>query len=272
MNNENVCPVCHGTGIESYELDTSDVYGSKPDGSAVYSEYGRQCTACNGVTEERRTEAKKNADLPADYYENDINDVDWGIYERVSGKVFDLSQQQIFVNSFLSDFDKWSTEGIGLYFWSRIKGSGKSYIASAICNELIERNAINARYVSASNLLSMIQNASRDKYATQYDKDPVLELCECRLLILDDLGQKDTGTKWLNDVLFRICDERLQNKRVTLATSNMPIGELNLDDRVIDRMNAMMQMVPLPEVCVRAYEAARRKQDLFRNLGLIKNR
>ena len=98
--------------------------------------------------------------------------------------------------------------------------------------------------------------------------DPLADLIGVRVLILDDLGQKATGTAWLTDILFRIIDKRYQARRTMIVTSNVPLPELDFDDRIVDRLNAMTLTVRLPEYCIRAREANTRKKAVLEKFGI----
>ena len=102
-----------------------------------------------------------------------------------------------------------------------------------------------------------------------YEKNPIEVLCECELLVLDDLGQKKTGENWLDDILFRIIDYRYQHKKVTLITSNIELKKLRLDDRVADRLNKMCQPIPLPDYSFRQKESREKKLEFLKGLGLV---
>lgn len=260
------CPQCGGKG---YILKTM----TTPESIEIYGkdtpiEYAVKCPSCNGGHEEKVITVKRGADIPQAYHDKRYNDFNWGIYTDNMGKPLDLSRQKLFVDSFIKNFDKWDDKGLGLYIWSHMKGSGKTFLASCLCNELMSRYALKTKFVSATNLLNIAQSADKNSY-NQYEKDPISLLCNCKLLVIDDLGQKNSGEGWLTDILFRITDERMQKKLITIVTSNIKLPELDMDDRVVDRLYGMCQMIPLPDYCVRSKETNDMKVSLFKELGLI---
>ncbi len=238
-------------------------------GDGVTAEYAEKCPVCNGGHVEKVEEVKKKADIPTAYYGKNYEAFNWNLYRDDRGNPVDTSEQKKYVDSFVRDFDRWEKRGVGFYIYSRTKGSGKTFLASCLCNELMQLKAIRTKFVSASNLLNIAKGAD-DKALDKYDRDPIGLLCNCKLLVIDDIGQKNTGGEWLTDILFRILDERTQAKRITILTSNVKISELNLDDRVIDRINKACMLLPLPEYCVRAKESNANKIELFKELGLMK--
>lgn len=213
----------------------------------------RPCTRCNGGHDQKVEDAKLRADIPRD---RSLKDFDWTIYGE------DLTRQKAIIGGFVDCFPDFEAEGYGLYIHSRIRGSGKTFLASAIAGELAERYAAAIRFVSASDLIEI------SKRKTEDGSDPLDDLISVRVLILDDLGQKSTGRDWMTDILFRIIDKRYTKHRITIVTSNVPSGELDLDDRVVDRINATTYKVKLPEFCVRTVESNSRKRAFLQKIGI----
>ena len=242
------CPVCGGTGWEPIEIDTSAVYGEGSKSRAV-----RACTLCNGNHALKVSNALKRAAIPE---ERSLADFDWTLYN------VDLTREKTIVEQFVDRYPEFEQEGLGLFLTSRTRGSGKTYLASAIGGELIKRYEASVRFISASNLIDI------SKQKNDYG-DPLDDLMACRVLILDDLGQQRTGRDWLTDLLFRIIDKRYQEKKTVIVTSNVALAELDFDDRVVDRLNAMTVTVKIPEVCVRAREAISRKREILQRLAGI---
>lgn len=262
-NNGNVCPVCHGSGWELYEKEAPEAYGNN-----IPVWYAKTCPFCRGGHDAKVEQIRKAANIPVSYYDKPYSDFRWDIYKDDKGKVIDLSKQRNYVESFLNDFKKWDDRGLGLYIWSEMKGSGKSFLSSCICNELMKRYAMQTRYISAANLLDIAQSGDPDSM-NKYKRNPIELLCNCKLLVIDDLGAKKAGNEWMNDLLFQITDARMTKKLVTIITSNIPMRKLELDDRVCDRINKLCQSIPLPNYCVRAREANEDKAAFFKQLGLM---
>ena len=246
--NDGICPVCGGTGWEEIDVDTSDIYG---EGST--SKAARRCTVCNGNHARRVSNALTVADIPED---RRLSDFDWSLYK------VDLTREKKIVDQFVGRFPEFEREGLGLFITSKTRGSGKTYLASAVGGELIHKYEASIRFVSVSNLIEMSKQKRDD------GGDPLDDLITCRVLILDDLGQQRTGRDWLTDILFRIIDKRYQANKAVIVTSNVALAELDFDDRVVDRLNAMTVTVKIPEVCIRAREANTRKRAIMKKLGI----
>lgn len=262
-----VCPTCNGSGYILTDKAT-------PDSIALYGDdipivYGEKCPTCNGGYAQRVSTAKRVADIPHAYYDKELKDFDWKLYKDAQGQIVNLEKQREYAESFVKDFSAWDEQGLGFYIWSRTKGSGKTFLASCLCNELIARHSIRSRFVSVGSLID-IARTKNEGSASRYDGDPIGLLCECKMLVLDDLGQKQSGVEWTNDILFRILDDRMQNKRVTIVTSNIKMSELSLDDRLVSRLHEMCQPLPLPEYDVRQRETTEKRLAFLRGVGLVK--
>ena len=256
-NSADVCPACDGTGWIVFLKDCRDVYGGN---EPVMISYAKRCTFCNGTAAAAEVRQRK-ATLPQAFYDTDLTYFKWDIYRDDRGMPFDMTDQRKLVESFVKDFDEWAAQGLGLYIWSAMSGSGKTFLASAITNTLIKKKRIKAKFVPVSELISMEKN--------DYG-DPIKDLCETDLLVLDDLGATQAN-QWLNDILFRILDKRDQ-KRPTIVTSNVKIANLTFDKRVIGRLDANMQNIPFPDYCVRSHNAKERRREMLKALGLMKQK
>lgn len=261
-----LCPECKGTGYISKWMSTPETRAIYNDDTEVF--YAVKCPSCNGGYAQIVDSVRTKADIPETFYDKSYSSFDWNAYKDTEQRQIDLSKQKKFIDSFINNFNKWDESGLGLYIWSTMKGSGKTFLASCICNELMKKYAMRTKFVSATNLLNIAQSGDKNAYS-EYDREPIKLLCRCKLLVIDDLGQKTSGTEWMNDILFRITDERMQKKLVTIITSNIKMTELTLDDRVVDRINKMCQPIPLPEYCIRSKESNEMKKNLFRELGLM---
>lgn len=242
---DNTCPVCHGSGWEPVEQYT--------DSGELYRAV-KKCTACGGNHAQKVREAKALADIPEDRI---LEAFDWGIYTG-----YDLSREKRIIDKFVENFYDFESEGMGLFLTSKTRGSGKTFLAQCVGGEILNRYEASTVFVNASDLLDISQKR------TDEGEDPIDRMISCRVLILDDLGQKQTGRDWLADVLFRIIDKRYQKKRIVIVTSNDLLRELDFDDRIVDRLNAMTCLVKLPEYCVRSQEANSRKKEILHRLGI----
>lgn len=256
------CPKCKGNGriiVKKSTAYTKSVYG---DDRLI--EYAEPCPYCNGGEKQIVNDIRERANIPATYYEASLDNFKWDVYLDGDGNVIDTSQQRKFVESFVNDFEKWQEKGIGFYIYSKLRGTGKTFLASCICNTLMTKYKVQTKFASASDLINLSKQEPR-----QGEKNPIDVLCECKILVLDDIGQKTSGEDWQNDLLFKIIEARYQNKLITLFTSNMKNNELRVDDRISSRISRMSQNIPLPEYSFRSKEAHDEKKDFYKEMGLL---
>lgn len=255
VTGQTICPLCRGGGKIWEERDVPG-YGK--------ADFVIPCPACNGanLAQIRR----ERANIKSAFYHAFLHEFRWDIYMDEKQQQVDLSKMQGFVQTFADNFKAWDEEGKGFYIYSKTRGSGKTFLASCLCNEVMERERITAKFVSASELVTIAKSA--DKTAVDdYQRDPISIFQRCKLLAIDDLGQ--TGGDWLQDILFRVLDARMNDRLCTIVTSNMPIAELPFDDRIIDRLNKMCFTLHLPDYCVRQKEANGEKKAFLQKLGVM---
>ena len=257
-----VCPTCKGTGWRLFE--------KAPEGyEGVMTTFAEPCPTCKGGLAERTETAKKLSNIPVVFYDTNYKSFNWDIYGDSSGNTVNLSKVRKLVEDFLWNYKKWKSKGYGLYIHSKTKGSGKTFLASCLCNELMELYGIKTRFVSATQLLEISQSGDKNSY-DEYKREPIKLLCNCELLVIDDIGQKKTGYDWMNEVLFRIVDERMTRGLVTIFTSNLEVDELVLDDRIIERISKVSLSMRLPEFNVRSKESYDEKVQFLKDMGLMK--
>lgn len=233
--------------------------------------YGEPCPSCRGITQEAVENTKKAAEIPLSFSDKRYTDFMWGVYCNEQGNTIDTHTHQKAVKSFIGEFELWEAEGYGLYIYSATKGSGKTFLASVICNELMSKYNTRTKFVSATSLLD-IAKSGIDNSSSTYERDPIQLLCDCRVLVIDDIGQKKTGGEWMSEILFRIIDARITGKKSTIFTSNLNVGELPIDYRIIDRIYQRSHPLHLPEFNVRAREALDKKLSFLKDRGIISER
>lgn len=143
------------------------------------------------------------------------------------------------INKFYDDF-KSDKQTKGLYL-SGSFGSGKTYILSALLNELSKLNYSCIIVYYPELLRNIKESFNSDDY-----NERINEIKKCDLLLLDDIGA-ETTTPWNRDeILGTILQYRMDNKKATFFTSNLNIKELenhfitsNKDEEVIKARRIM---------------------------------
>ena len=150
--------------------------------------------------------------------------------------------------------------GGGLYFYSKAKGSGKTFLSTILGNELTRRGK-RVRWFGVTNLLQDIK-ASYDRESGTSSAE-IIGLCKAaEILILDDIGVEKQSA-WVNETMYSILDDRLTHARPTIFTSNIRPNELQYDARVTDRISRMAELVEMPEENVRQRLNAKSKLGAF---------
>lgn len=265
------CRRCNGSGMICYE-QKAEVYAKENGRENIYPAgtllwVAAKCPDCNGGFDVKVSIAKKSSGIPETFYDKGIDEFDWSMYVKEDGTECDTSIHEKIINSIINEYDKWEKDCMGLYIWSNTKGTGKTFLASCICNELMSKYAIRTRFVNASDLIDISQSGDMESY-DEYKRNPMKLLYECKFLVIDDLGQKK-NSDWLEDLLYKIIDERMRNKRQTMITSNMMIHSLPYDDRLRSRLEATCVTLHLPEAIIRSKESREKKNGFFKEIGLM---
>jgi DNA replication protein DnaC len=110
-------------------------------------------------------------------------------------------------------------------------GCGKTHLAAAIANEVIERGQA-VLFVVVPDLLDHLRATYGPNSPVTYDQR-FEEVRKAPLLILDDLGT-ESSTSWAEEKLFQICNFRYNARLPTIITSNHKLEEI--DPRIRARL------------------------------------
>lgn len=182
--------------------------------------------------------------MPFNYLDARMDKFRWDIYDE------NVAMQQKIAKSFVDNFNAYRKAGKGLYIFSKTKGSGKTLLSCCLANGVMEQRDICVKFISVPELLEM----TKKSYRYFVEKEELEKIRTAELLILDDIGA-ETKREWSDTELFRLIDYRYSSKRITIFTSNIAIDELNLNDRIIDRIFSMCIRLNLPEKSVRTMQA-----------------
>lgn len=130
-------------------------------------------------------------------------------------------------------------------------GVGKSHLAYAIANALIEKNT-SVICMTMIDLLLKIRSSFQSKEQTE---EQILKIYEdCSLLVIDDIG-KEKPTEWALQMIYTIIDRRYNALKPIIVTTNFGASELikkfTLNDdgstgtAIVDRLFEMCNYVPI---------------------------
>lgn len=131
--------------------------------------------------------------------------------------------------SYVENIDQYLEDGTGIIFVGNGDvGTGKTHLACAIANELLE----SGYPVKVINVAKMIYQLKEDFKVDEYINVPIL--------LIDDLG-KETGTQWVCEMLYLIFNERYEAMKPTIITTENGLEQIKnnyvttVNGRVIDR-------------------------------------
>lgn len=205
----------------------------------------------DSVTEYEVTQRSSRSRMPTEYVYKKAKDFKWDKYNEST------DMQKEIVNRYVLQFDAFQTSGMGLYIFSKTKGSGKTMLACCIANEIINRKGIPVKFVTSQEYIEVIKEKSEDNI------ELLKTIKECRLLILDDIGAEDGGKDWTRNVIFGLVNYRHTHLLPTIYTSNYSQDELQEDERTTDRIISHSYPVALPEVPIRRNDAKRVISEFF---------
>lgn len=196
---------------------------------------------------------KARAGMPFEFMDLSGNDFDWNWYgEEGEG-------EKSTVNKYILNYETFKDKGVGLYIFSKAKGSGKTMLSCCILNELARRYIGSVKFINTLDFLELT------KKGFNYDAHDVEALYECSVLVLDDIGIQ-LSKEWVDTVFYRLINDRYNRGKITIYTSNMAITDLKMDDRIIDRIEATSLEVHIPEVPVRSKVRSKEKDELLKEI------
>ena len=253
----NKCPYCKGCGFELVYYKVPELYGE----DAAPVEYAVPCRKCEGKRSSFKEETKSRLNLPYDAFLSAFNP---SLYRDAEGKPIDFSQQFKFIRGFVEKFRKIQSESDikGLYISSSTGGTGKTFLASIVCNEIYNRYQIMPVYVTENTLLNELE-----RQVSPTAMRPRDVYMQAQVLFIDDLWRKRTGRDWVTDELFGIIDYRYTHELCTIITSNLDLTSPKIDTRIASRLHEMCASLKMPEMEVRNMNKSENKKKLMDIIG-----
>lgn len=243
------CNECDGSGYL--------IYRAYSESNKSYYDFAEPCKCLNGIEKSSR---KEYSNIPKMYANSSVRDFNINFYKDREG----ASKVKSIAKNFIVRFDEFQRMGKGLYLYSQTKGSGKTYLACAIGNALIETKGIGVKFMSTLELLLTIKDTYK-KDSEASEKDALNSIKQCPVLILDDIGA-ERATNWVNSIFLNILDYRIENELVTLFTSNTAIESLKLDERIVNRIYKMAIEIQMPEESVRKSKSEKENSEIIKML------
>jgi DNA replication protein DnaC len=148
------------------------------------------------------------------------------------------------VRDFVADIDRNLDAGRGFWFYGDV-GTGKTSLAMLISKSASDAGRSVAIY-SVPQLLAHIKATYEDGSGSSY-LDLFKRLSRVDLLHLDDLGA-EKRTEWVLEQLYAIVNERWQEQRSILVTTNLADREElreQVGARTVSRLSEMCATIPI---------------------------
>jgi DNA replication protein DnaC len=135
-------------------------------------------------------------------------------------------------------FEDFKKAGKGLILFGGV-GTGKTFLASCIANELID-NGVPCLVTNFARIINTLQGMYEGK------QNYLDSLNEFDLLVIDDLGI-ERNTEYVNELVYNIIDARYRSGKPMIITTNLKYSDLhNTDDTSKARIYSRIIEMCLP--------------------------
>ena len=174
------------------------------------------------------------AGVPPRYFDATLEN--WRDTDPAMKKIGDKLRQ------YLKDFEIALEKGSSLIFIGN-PGTGKTFAACSIVNNLILKRDHSACYVTANEFLTRLRNCYGSG-ATEMESEVFDDYTAPSLLVVDEVG-RHKDSKHAADSLFALFDSRYREVRPTILVSNMTKDEFveYLGEAMISRLRQDGQML-----------------------------
>lgn len=208
------CPICHGIGFVRQDLPVD------------HPDFGKMeiCSCRKNQVEE--AERKNLYDFSNIQSFKSMTFDSFHVEGRGTKKDSNKSLEVAYQNS-----KSFAADPKGWLFLTGKFGCGKTHLAAAIANEIIQ-NGTPTLFLTVPDLLDWLRYAFSGQEVSFEAR--FTEIRDVPFLVLDDLGTQN-ATAWAEEKLFQIMNHRYVNKLPTVITSNLEVAEI--DERISSRLN-----------------------------------
>ena len=165
---------------------------------------------------------------------------------------------------YAKNFKDFRKDGTGLLLYGGV-GTGKTYIAAAIANALVDEG-ISAMVTNFARIANKMQESFEGRQAY------LDSLNRFELLVIDDLAA-ERKTEFMQEIVFNVIDARYRSGKPMIITTNLPIEELSKpqDDsekRTFDRILERCFPIEVKGASNRRRKIVEQYEDTKTRLGL----
>lgn len=249
------CPKCRDTGWEEVK------------GENAYT-FVRECTC--GLMQRQKMERKLEfASIPKEFEDQTVESFMTDCY--ITPKNRELARMvKSIAKRYVEQFEEIRETGKGLYFYSPVKGSGKTRLAVSIANDLIRQKMISAKFATTLQILDQIKatwgqakDAADDEGRSE--QKLINDIISVPVLVIDDIGVEN-AKDWINERFYNILNGRMIERRITIFTSNCRMEDLKLDERIVNRIIKMALELEFPDESIRVSLARKENSDFLDRL------
>ena len=246
--------MCDGLGW-SYQEDRHYPFLEAEEQKQSHHVQYMECK-CNKERKQRKEleQTLRGAKIPEKFIDASISNFDLMKYQNETARGAAAYAKRMSAR-FIDKFEEIKDQGKGIYFYSRVKGSGKTRLAISIGNALFKKHGLIPLFVPATGIFSEIQATfDSDKSTTKV----VNAFKNAQVLIIDDIGVEESSSRrkdrnvWKERTMYEILEHRMNNKLISFFTANIAISKLSGDTlypggRVESRVNKMSFEIQMPE-------------------------
>lgn len=217
-----------------------------------------------GIREKQILESKLSfATIPKEFKGHTVENFRTDCYS--SPEAAELAEMaKAIAGNYVIQFKEIQETGKGLYFYSAVKGSGKTRLAVSIANDIICKYFVSAKFATTLQILDEIKSSWKANDG-ETEQKLIQDIIRVPVLVIDDIGVEQSKG-WIEERFYNILNGRMIQKKITIFTSNCAIEDLGLDDRIVNRIQKMALPVSFPNESVRATLARQENSELLARL------
>jgi len=190
-----------------------------------------------------------------------------GDYGRLSGAtlaecILEHPKEAEIMQRYVEKFSDMYRQQKGLLLWGE-NGTGKSYMAAALCNALID-GGHDCYFTTFSRIDRQASGLRSDRQAY------IDSINDHSLLVLDDLGAERLS-EYMQELVFSVIDARYESGKPVVITPNLTINELKnpqtaMQSRVYDRILQICHPVKMSGESLRRKDTIKRFYEMKKEL------